>query len=278
MGGMLRLVRPGNAVISAVAALVGAYLARGGETPWAPALLAAVAAFAFAGAGNVRNDLGDVDVDRRAHPGRPLVTGAVSISIARVLATALYAVALGAGALISLPALLLVLAAVPLMEGYERLWKRAGFAGNLTIGALTAAPFVLGGIAAGHVGIAVLAVAGLAALATVGREVLKDVEDMDADAGARRTLPMRIGARRASRVAAGFLVAAALLSPAPYLLETILGWGYVPAVIVADALFLAAAAEGFGRPAKAQRLAKLGMVVALVALVAGRAQAGGGVF
>ena len=277
-----RLLRPGNALISAAAAALGAYLAMGTALPWLPVALAALASFAFAAAGNVRNDLGDVDVDRVAHPARPLVTGAVSLRAARALALALYAVALACGALISWPALALVALAVPVMEAYERWGKAAGFPGNLLIGALTGAPFVLGAMAAragsgGGVGPAVLAVAALAALATVGREVLKDIQDAAAARGARRTLPMRIGAKRASLVAAAFLAGAALLSPLPWLLETVLGRAYLPAVSVADACFLAAAAVGGRAPARGQRLAKLGMVAALIALLIGRAQTGGAV-
>ena len=276
---LARLTRPGNALISALAAAVGAYLVAGWPLPWPATALAAVAAFAFAAAGNVRNDLGDVEVDRVAHPSRPLVRGAVPLAAARGLALALYAVALVAGALISVPALALGVLAVPIMEGYERWWKRAGFPGNLAIGLLTAAPFVVGGMAAGDAAnAAVLAVAALAALATVGREVLKDIEDETADRGARRTLPMRVGRAGAARVGAAFLVAAALLSPFPWLLETVLGWSYLPAVSVADACFVAAAVEGNRRPARGQRLAKLGMVFALMALVIGRAQADGGIF
>ncbi|HVM45433.1 MAG TPA: UbiA family prenyltransferase [Candidatus Thermoplasmatota archaeon] len=165
----------------------------------------------------------------------------------------------------------LVLAAVPVMELYERVAKARGLPGNLLIALLTAAPFVLGGIAAGDLNAAVLAVAALAALATAGREVLKDVEDVEADRGHRTTLPMRIGARAAALVAASFLVAAVLLSPLPWLLESVLGAAYLPAVGAADLCFLAAAAVGPRAPGRGQRLAKLGMVVALVALVLGRA-------
>jgi geranylgeranylglycerol-phosphate geranylgeranyltransferase len=271
---VLRLLRPGNALVAAVGAYAGALLAGAAAAP-SPAVLAAmVAAFAFAAAGNVRNDLGDVAIDRVAHPDRPLVTGAVDPRVARLLAAHLYGMALVAGWLVSWWGLLLVLAALPVMEGYERWGKSRGLPGNLAIGLLTAAPFVLGAMAGGKVGLAVLAVAGLAALATVGREILKDVEDKDADAGHRRTLPMRIGSTRAALVAAGFLGAAALLSPAPLLLENVLGWAYLPAVGLADACFLTAATLGHRAPGRAQRLAKAGMVLALVALAAGRATAG----
>lgn len=295
----LRILRPGNALIAAVGAYAGSFLV-GAPFLAPPEVLAAmVAAFAFAAAGNVRNDLDDVDIDRVAHPDRPLVTGEVDRRVARLLAVHLYGLALAAGWLAaSWTGLALVALAVPLMEGYERWGKSRGLPGNALIGVLTAAPFLLGGLAGlaaldalpdggdgkgalavvvdalagfGRLSGSVWAVAGLACLATLGREVLKDVEDERADAGRRVTLPMRIGRTRAAWTAAGFLGAAALLSPLPVLLENVLGWGYLAAVGLADACFLTAALTGPRAPGRAQRLAKAGMVLALVALAAGRA-------
>jgi geranylgeranylglycerol-phosphate geranylgeranyltransferase len=231
-----------------------------------------VAAFAFASAGNVRNDLGDIAIDRVAHPERPLARGSVTPGTARQMAVGLYLLALAAGILVSWTGAVLVLAAIPIMEGYERWAKQRGFLGNLLIGILTGAPFILGGVAVGHVGPALLALASLAALATVGREILKDVEDVEADRGARWTLPMKMGPRGAALVAGAFLLVAVSLSPLPWALETVLGGGYLLGVAAADGCFVSAALLGFHSPERAQRLAKLGMVAALVALVLGRAQ------
>lgn len=286
---LLRITRPANALVAGVGALIGAALVSPTLALGKAALFAALASIAFAAAGNVRNDITDMEVDRVAHPGRPLVTGEVSPRAARFFAIILYIVALESAALVSLPALILVALALPLMELYERGLKHEGLPGNLTIGALTAAPFLMGALAAARDGggaswsllwpselsrPALLAVALLAALATAGREIIKDIEDEAGDAasrtGARRTLPMRIGRLGAALVAAGFLGVAVLLSPLPWRLETVLAWPYIPAVAVADACFLAAAATGAKRPGMAQRLAKLGMVIALAALLLGR--------
>jgi geranylgeranylglycerol-phosphate geranylgeranyltransferase len=268
--GPFRILRPANALVSAAGAYVGALLAGAAYAPPLAVGAAMLAAFAFAAAGNVRNDITDVEIDRRAHPTRPLVTGEVSPSQARSIAIGLYLVALAAGALVSWIGFLLVLVAIPIMEGYERVAKQRGLVGNGVIGALTGAPFVLGGLAGGALGVAVLAVAGLAACATTAREILKDVEDLDADRGRRVTLPMRIGARGAGLCAIGSLVATILLSPLPWLLETVLARRSLVALVPADVLFLAAAATSLAAPSRAQRLAKLGMVAALAALIVGR--------
>jgi geranylgeranylglycerol-phosphate geranylgeranyltransferase len=269
---LVRMTRPANVLVAGAGAWAGSLLAGAALLPAWRVGLAILASVAFAAAGNLRNDVLDVEVDRVAHPSRPLPRGLVSARAANVAALALYAVALAAGFLIAPWVGLLVLVALPLMEGYERALKAQGLVGNLAIGALTAAPFLVGGLAAGGLAWPVLVVAALAALATVGREVLKDVEDVEADRGARRTLPMRVGARGAALVAGAFLVATVLLSPWPWWRGNVLGWAYVPAVALADAAFLAAVATGFSRPDRAQRLVKAGMVLALAALVAGRAQ------
>lgn len=285
--GILRIARPGNAFLSAAGVWAGALLAGAPLLPSWRVALGMASAVAFAGAGNVRNDLGDVELDRAAHPTRPLVTGEVRPAVARGLAFGLYAASFACAALVGVLALVLVAVALVLMEAYERRWKRDGLPGNVAIGALTAAPFVMGALAAGidasdagwllalpPLGSAVLAMALLAILVNVAREVLKDAEDMEADRGRRATLPLRMGARRAGWVASAFLGVAVLLSPLPYVLESVLAWPYLAAVGLADACFLAAAAVGARSPARGQRLAKAGMVLALVAIVVGQGPGG----
>lgn len=275
--GAWTLLRPGNAVMSAVGVGVGALVAGGpGVFAAHPVAVAAgaVAAFTFTGAGNAANDVRDVAIDRVAHPERPLVTGAVGMRAGLALTLALYALSAAAALVVGPRALALVVGALVLMEAYERGLKARGLPGNAVVGALAGAPFVMGGLAARALPLTVLTLAGLAALATVGREVLKDVEDHAADAAGGRalTLPARIGARAAARVGAAFLVVAVLLSPVPFMQETLLGAGYLVAVAVADAGFLAAAVLA-QRPARAQRLAKASMVLAMLAFVVGRLHA-----
>lgn len=278
---LVRLTRPGNALLTGVGVGVGALVA-GAASPTLRIVLGTASAIAFAAAGNVRNDVVDVEVDRVAHPARPLPRGEASTRAANALAASLYVASVAAAAFVSPLAAVLVLLALPLMEAYERGLKQRGLAGNLAIAALAGAPFVMGALAVGGaswpladgapaaVGPTVLLVAFLAALATAGREVLKDAEDADADRGHRVTLPMQVGARRAAWVAAAFLAAAILLSPLPYALESVLAWPYLPAVGLADAFFLAAAVAGVGgSPSRGQRLAKAGMVLAMAAMVIG---------
>jgi 4-hydroxybenzoate polyprenyltransferase len=50
----------------------------------------------------------------------------------------------------------------------------------------------------------------------LGREILKDVSDVEGDKDHRFTLPMKIGSKQATIIGCIFLVIALILSPAPY--------------------------------------------------------------
>ena len=84
----------------------------------------------------------------------------------------------------------------------------------------------------------------------------------------RRTLPQQIGARRAGLVATSAFTAAVVLSVVPWSLQ-ILGFPYAALVVPADGMFIYAALYSAARPTASQRVAKYGMIVALVAFLAG---------
>ena len=148
---------------------------------------------------------------------------------------------------------------------YETMLKQRGFIGNITIAVLTGMVFLLGGSIVDHMENCI-EIAGMAALVTVGREITKDIEDMEGDEG-RHTLPMAIGKRNAGIVAAIFYIAGPILSVLP-LIENSMGPLY-PVVFVADAMFIYAAIILFNDPHRSQKMAKYAMMVALVAFILG---------
>ncbi|HVL86804.1 MAG TPA: geranylgeranylglycerol-phosphate geranylgeranyltransferase [Candidatus Thermoplasmatota archaeon] len=270
-----QLLRPGNCAMTAVGVVAGALVASGpaAASLWPTVALGAAAGFAFAGAGNALNDWVDREVDARAHPGRPLPSGRLSPDAALRAQAVLFALSVAAAAAIAWTftsplALLLVLPALVLMVAYELRLKATGLSGNVAVSLLTGAPFVMGGIAVNAPETPVLVLALLAVLVNLGREVVKDVEDMQADAGARRTFPMTAGVSAATALARAAILAGVALSPLPWLLGT-MGPSYLPAVAAADVVLLWAAFEA-KRPSRSSRLAKLGMLVGLVAFLVGR--------
>ena len=190
----LELVRWPNALISGGGVLLGA--------AWAGAVLpatwlATLAALALTAVANAVNDLHDVEIDRVAHPARPLPRGAISRSGASWLA----AIAATLGVLLALaasPALgaLSALAVAAMVWYSARLKRGRGASANLLVAVLASLPFLYGAWSAGRPDRGVILVA-LAIPLHFAREVAKDLDDAAADAPTRRTLPVVAGARAA---------------------------------------------------------------------------------
>lgn len=274
MPGFLRLSRPLNCAMSAVGVAIGGAVAVG-SAAWGPSAeplaFAALAAALFTAGGNALNDLFDVETDRVNHPDRPLVTGALTVGQARAFALGVFLAAAVFGALASLPALGVVLLNAALMYAYEARLKKRGFSGNVVIAYLVGSLFLFAGVAVYRGDASPLVrtslLALLAFLTTVGREVTKDIEDMAGDVD-RNTLPQRIGAKAAGRVAAAALVAGVAFSAVPWALG-VLHLPYAVIVIPADGMFIYAALHSAANPAQSQRVTKYAMVVALIAFLAG---------
>ena len=90
MGGSIKpylhLMRMKNVILASITVPLGAQFAVGDS--WLSDQLLEVSAQIFAviffiGAGNTMNDIKDVDIDREAHPERPLASGAISVNSAQ---------------------------------------------------------------------------------------------------------------------------------------------------------------------------------------------------
>jgi len=276
MRGYVELMRPLNCCIAAAAILAGAVVAVGfaalGGSAWQVAVAVVVGAL-FTGAGNALNDYYDRHVDEMNHPARPIPSGRVSAPRALKFAAVLFVIALVLGILAGWLALLVVIINLAAMISYELHFKRKGSSGNVIIGWLVASLFIFGGAAAFNGSAQALSRVSwmglLAFLATVGREILKDIEDVAGDID-RRTLPMVIGVEKAGFLAATAFVLSVALSPLPFF-TNVLGMPYLAVVTLADVIFIYCAWISTANPTLASRAAKYGMVVALFAFLAGGA-------
>ena len=261
----------GNCLMGIVGLLMSVLIATGTSITnyWTEIVPAAFVVFFFVAAGNSLNDYLDREVDKVAHPERPIPSGRLAPNSARTIAVYCFAAALIASFFIRIEAMLVVIVAMALMLAYELSTKKKGFSGNLTIGLLTGMLFVFGGAVVGMIDKTII-IALMAGLATLGREIVKDIEDVDADFD-RNTLPKRIGKRNAGLAGSIAFVGAVALSPIPYL-TSMFGQGYLLVVLVADAIFIYCSIVHFRNPTRGQRFAKYGMLVALVAFLLGGIQ------
>lgn len=187
----LDVARWPNAVIAAAGVLVGAWwvtpVLPGRRVVWAS--LAAIALTIFA---NAYNDRYDIEIDRVAHPDRPLPSGALTAADVQYLYLAA-AVAAAGFSLLAHPALCLASLAVLLVMAIYSMWlKRQVLIGNVVVAVLASLPFVYGATSAGNwrAGVQLAVVAAPLHLA---REVAKDIDDVTGDATHRLTIPIAGG-------------------------------------------------------------------------------------
>jgi geranylgeranylglycerol-phosphate geranylgeranyltransferase len=243
-----------------------------------------VVTFLVTAGGNAFNDYMDAEVDLAGHPGRPLPSGRLTRPQALRFSFACFLVAQPLTALVvsvgisGIFPLVVELMAVDCLFGYELWLKARGLSGNLTVGLLSALTLLFGAsCAAGPLHEGMLTVAVLTAIAffaSAGREVTKDVEDVEADRGARVTLPMLVSRPVAVGTAGTFIAAAVMLSPLPFWPMGVMGAPYLAVVLAADAVFLYSLAILGSDPTRAQRVHKVGFMLALLAFLAGSLEGG----
>jgi geranylgeranylglycerol-phosphate geranylgeranyltransferase len=270
--GFVELTRPGNVVAAGVLTFTGSFVASGFGAAATP-VAAAVAATIFAtAAGNAVNDYFDRDVDRVNRPDRPIPRGAVTARAGGAFSGLLFLGAVVAAAALPITAIAIAVANLLALVAYTKLFKGLPGVGNVVVAYLTGSTFLFGGAAVGQVTEpTVVVLFALAALATLSRELIKDVEDIAGDrAEGLRTLPIVAGGSAALRAGAAVLAVAVAASAVPYLMGTF-GLAYVAVVLPADVVMLDAVRRSFADPGTAQRRLKRGMFLAAVAFIVGRA-------
>ncbi len=280
----LELMRYKNCLMAGFAAVIGTLIAFNilasdahgshppGNFPVSAAGLVFLVVFLVSGAGNAINDYFDIKIDSINRPERPIPSGRVKLKEALYFSYLLFALGTALAFSINPVCGLIALFNSLLLIFYAKTLKGTPLLGNLSIGYLTGSTFLFGASVFGFEGLKTLFVLFvLSALAITAREIVKDIEDMEGDKieGAD-TLPLRIGARKASYLAVliGFL--AVFLSPLPYLMS-VLGLRYLYLVLLADLGFLAAIHQILVRnnPAKSSKMFKIAMFFALLAFIAG---------
>jgi geranylgeranylglycerol-phosphate geranylgeranyltransferase len=268
---LIRLSRPHNGLITAASVGVGALVADASD--WTAVAWAALSAALVAGAGNVFNDVCDLEIDRINRPDRPLPVGLVSRAVARAWALLLTLAGIGAGAAVSTAAATIAAAVVLVLAVYSLYLKRTPLWGNICVAAVAAIAFPYGALAAGHWGRVWIPTA-FAFLYHLGRELIKDLEDIEGDRrlGAR-TAPLSWGVLPAAYLAGATFILLAALTLVPTALG-LYGLPYLLPVLVVDAELLQALI--YLKRHRAQmpvgvlsRRLLLGMLAGLAAIIAG---------
>jgi len=211
----VRLFRIEHALLLAVAVLIGELLASGASSsslpsgllspamlPALPLLLCSLAVPVFIEMGSFAlNDYFDVKTDKaNKRTDRPIASGEIPPSRALVAAAACYIIGIAAALPLPQTALYITLLFAALSIAYNFRLKELPLIGNIYIAASMSIPFLFGALVVSP-GILtrIWAVALVAFVAGLGREIIKSAEDMEGDVKHRnaRTLPVAIGRKNA---------------------------------------------------------------------------------
>ena len=272
MNPYIALTRPGNVVLTAVAVVAGSFIAAGDSILdfQVEIVIASLAAMMLVGGGNALNDYNDRESDKENHPNRPIPAGLINADEALVYSRILLSVGLLIvlfGLANKLPFIIALIGTVTLIS-YENNLKALGLSGNMAVGFMSGAVFLYAGMVVNDPG-PTLWMFGLAFLATVAREIVKDIQDLEGDTD-RLTLPARIGITKSLFFAGSLLVMAWSLSfTAITQFSGIASNAYAIGVSIANVIMLV----GFqnarnGDYFSGQKKIKQGMGVAMLAFIA----------
>jgi len=191
-----QLVRPFNVLVMMLVIAAAVILASQERPALSVVLLAAFVGGCIGGAANVINDYYDVEIDRVNKPQRPLVRGALSPEWAFLQWLLLSLVGISLNLFLPSIAFWIAAGAVALLYVYSARLKKTLLWGNLAVALMTAMALIYGAVVAGHPEQSVVP-ALFAFLINLGREVIKDVEDLPGDLGGNaRTFPALFGVKK----------------------------------------------------------------------------------
>jgi geranylgeranylglycerol-phosphate geranylgeranyltransferase len=188
------------------------------ENPWsAPVVTASLVVSLVTGAGNALNDYHDRQIDTINKQSRPLPSGAISPEAALAFSWMLFGFGIAACLWLDVACLVVALLNSGLLVWYAKYSKRWGIAKNLVVSYLVGSVFLFASLAVHKITLLVAILGVCASLATLSREIVKDIEDAEADrASGARTLALTLGTPKARRLAFSVLGGSVVLALVPY--------------------------------------------------------------
>lgn len=269
MNAVIQLFRPVTSFMAGLAVFVAAFIGAGLDIGIyaSSVILAIIVAFFFTSAGSTLNDYFDRDIDLINHPERPIPSGRIKPRQALVLSVIIFSIVIVLAWFINVICFFIVLLELLFVVNYEKFLKNKGLAGNLVISTQTALAFVFGGAAVNKIEITII-LALLAFFSILGREIVKDIEDIKGDVN-RHTLPIKIGGKNAGIIAIFFVCIAIVMSPLPYHPLGIFNLLYIPLITIADLVLIFSFPFISKNPKLARKILKVGMLSAIFAFIIG---------
>ena len=176
----IQITRPVNFVITFLSVIVAAAICVKGDYQVYKIILAAFSASLTLSAGNIINDIKDIETDKVSHPKRPLAAGKITVNQAKTEYVLLTFIALLLSFFINPQAFVIAITATVLLYLYSYYFKKILILGNIIVSLLTGLVFIYGGVAVNNP-LAAIIPAVFAFLINLIREVVKDMQDIEGD-------------------------------------------------------------------------------------------------
>ena len=222
--GFFFLVRPLNAFLAGFTVLIGAIAALSSpldEFQVLGIIIGCITTSLLAMGGYVINDVFDIEIDKINAPHRPIPQGEVTLNQAKIYSLLFFI--LGVSSTLLIPKIQILSFFLALFGGillylYAAYLKRQGILGNITIGILVAIPFIFGGFLTES--LAMIYPASFAFLINVGREIIKDIEDVHGDQIQDvKSVALKYGVKPARNLAFLILFSLVIFDPTPIFLS-----------------------------------------------------------
>jgi len=201
-----KIIRPLNFLITFLSVIVAAIICSPDKFSGLNVFLAAFAASFALAAGNIINDIYDIDIDKTNRPLRPLPSEKITIKEAYGLYIFFITISIAISFLINEMALVIVLVSILILFIYSKYLKQIPLIGNITVAFLTGLVFIFGGVVVENPAAAIVP-AVFAFLINLIREIVKDMEDVEGDSKADVvTLPIKYGFQKSKYLILFFIL------------------------------------------------------------------------
>jgi len=274
IGHYFRLCRPVNVLIGMISIFLGAFIT-GTIQPIRAVLFASISGGLIAAAANAVNDYFDIAIDKINKPNRPMAAGHIAPTKGFIFSIVLFIAGMTFGYFINWKAFVVSVSSSIIVYLYSARLKGTVLWGNLCVSLVTSLSFIYGGIAVNRLNLALIP-AVFSFFYHLGREIIKDVEDVKGDrADHIKTLPIRHGAKLSLEIATWLYVFLIILTFAPFVFG-IFGIYYLAIVVgVVDVVIVIALISIWKNPetrnlSRMSFILKLNMFAGLIAIYCGK--------
>lgn len=269
----IKITRPLNTAITFCVVVVAILISQKYPTKISLILLASLTAALTAAAGNVINDLFDIETDKTAHPDRVLTKGTLTKTEAKSEYFLLNSIAAIIAVSLSTTPFVIVLLSISLLYIYSAYLKKIILVGNITVAALAGLAFIYGGVVTNNPKAAVIP-AFFAFFINLIREIVKDIQDIDGDKKQKIiTFPVRYGIQPAKKSAAILIIILIAFTFYPFIFQVYKIEFFVIVMIFVNPVFIICVKNLLQKKAAdialTCNLLKLNMIIGLIAIYLG---------